>query len=307
VDGQRGRFRTFVLHACEYFLAKQWRDSTRLKRGGGQNLLSLDVAAAEDWYHNEPADPMTPERSFERQWALALLDLAMERLRQEWAVAGKETLFATLQIFLSGERKAITCAQAALELGMSEGAVRTAVHRLRQHYGEILRGQQSTEDEENRERKAEGLGSVHLVGWAQQPTYDATQHVLVWAREIAFEGQPVHTLNYDLRALGRAGVLSMNIIAPMDHLNDIKTAATALGPIAAFNSGSRYTDFVAGTDKDSGYGLAGLVAAGVGVAAAQKFGLLAVVILFAKKAGILIVAGGAAAVAGARKLFRRRA
>ncbi|PYI85468.1 MAG: RNA polymerase subunit sigma-24 [Verrucomicrobia bacterium] len=141
VDRQRGRFRTFVLHACEYFLAKQWRDATRLKRGGGQNILSLDMAAAEDWYHNEPADPMTPERSYERQWALALLDVAMERLRQEWVAAGKETLFATLQLFLSGERKAITCAQAALELGMSEGAVRTAVHRLRQHYGEILRAE----------------------------------------------------------------------------------------------------------------------------------------------------------------------
>ena len=133
--------RTFVLHACEYFLAKQWRDATRLKRGGVQKVISLDAAAAEYWYHNEPADPMTPERSYERQWALALLDLAMERLRQEWAVAGKETLFATLQLFLSGERKAITCAQAALELGMSEGAVRTAVHRLRQHYGEILRAE----------------------------------------------------------------------------------------------------------------------------------------------------------------------
>ena len=78
VDRQRGRFRTFVLHACEYFLAKQWRDATRLKRGGVQKVISLDVAAAEDWYHNEPADPMTPERSFERQWALTLLDLAME-------------------------------------------------------------------------------------------------------------------------------------------------------------------------------------------------------------------------------------
>jgi RNA polymerase sigma-70 factor (ECF subfamily) len=141
VDRQRGRFRTFVLHACEYFLAKQWRDASRIKRGGGQEVLSLDVAAAEDWYHNEPADQMTPERLYERQWALALLDLALNRLRQEWTDAGKETLFATLQLFLSGERKSITCAQAALELGISEGAVRTAVHRLRQRYGEILRAE----------------------------------------------------------------------------------------------------------------------------------------------------------------------
>jgi RNA polymerase sigma-70 factor (ECF subfamily) len=101
VDRQRGRFRTFVLHACEYFLAKEWRNATRLKRGGGHQIISLD--AAEDWYQNEPADQMTPERLYERQWALSLLELALERLRQEWVAAGKSTLFATLQIFLSGE------------------------------------------------------------------------------------------------------------------------------------------------------------------------------------------------------------
>jgi len=141
VDRQRGRFRTFVLHACEYFLAKQWRDASRIKRGGGQKILSLDVGAAEVCFHNEPADQMTPERFYERQWALALLDLAFDRLKQEWTAAGKEALFVTLQIFLSGDPKTTTCAQTALELGMSEGAVRTAVHRLRQRYGEILRAE----------------------------------------------------------------------------------------------------------------------------------------------------------------------
>ena len=116
VDRQRGRFRTFVLHACEYFLAKEWRNATRLKRGGGHQIISLE--AAEDWYQNEPADQMTPERLYERQWALSLLELVLERLRQEWVAAGKSTLFATLQVFLSGDRKSMTCAQAALELGM---------------------------------------------------------------------------------------------------------------------------------------------------------------------------------------------
>jgi RNA polymerase sigma-70 factor (ECF subfamily) len=138
-DRQRGRFRTFVLHACEYFLAKQWRDANRLKRGGGQTILSLDVDAAEDSYQNLPADTLTPERLFERQWALALLDLTRERLREEWTAAGKETLFATLQVFLTGEQQPY--APTALALGLSEGAVRTAVHRLRQRYGEILRAE----------------------------------------------------------------------------------------------------------------------------------------------------------------------
>jgi RNA polymerase sigma-70 factor (ECF subfamily) len=109
---------------CEYFLAKEWRDASRLKRGGGQQILSLDVAAAEDWYQNEPSDQMTPESLYERRWALALLELALERLRKEWVAAGKETMFGTLQVFLSGERKQMSCAQAALELGMSEGAIR---------------------------------------------------------------------------------------------------------------------------------------------------------------------------------------
>jgi RNA polymerase sigma factor (sigma-70 family) len=141
VDRERGRFRTFVLHACEYFLAKEWRNANRLKRGGGQQILSLNVSAVEDCYQHEPTDQMTPERLYERQWVLSLLELALERLRQEWIAAGKSTLFDTLQPFLSGERKSMTCAQAALDLGMSEGAVRTAVHRLRQQYAQILRAE----------------------------------------------------------------------------------------------------------------------------------------------------------------------
>lgn len=162
VDRQRGRFRTFLLHACEYFLAKEWRNATRLKRGGGQQVLSLDLAAAEDWYQNEPADQMTPERLYERQWVLSLLELTMDRLRQEWAAAGKSTQFATLQVFLSGERKSMTCGQAALELGMSEGAVRTAVHRLRQQYAEILRAEvrQTLSREEDLEEELRRLLSV---------------------------------------------------------------------------------------------------------------------------------------------------
>ena len=173
-------------------------------------------------------------------------------------------------------------------------------------YDSILRDRQSSEDEENRERKTQGFPSIHLVGWATPPTYDAANHVLVWAREIAFGDRPTHTLNYDLRALGRRGVLSMNIIASMEQIDAIKNAAAALEPVAAFDNGSRYADYVAGSDKAAGYGLAGLVAAGVGVAAAQKLGLLAVALLFLKKAGVLIVAGGAAAVGAARRFFRRQ-
>jgi RNA polymerase sigma factor (sigma-70 family) len=162
VDRQRGRFRTFVLHACEYFLAKEWRNASRLKRGGGHQIISLDVLAAEECYQNEPSDQITPERLYERQWVLSLLELAFERLRHEWIVAGKSTLFDTLQLFLSGEGKSMTCAQAALELGLSEGAVRTAVHRLRQQYAEILRAEvrQTLSREEDLEEELRHLLSV---------------------------------------------------------------------------------------------------------------------------------------------------
>lgn len=139
VDRQRGRFRTFLLHCCEYFLAKHWRDQGRLKRGGGQQIFSLDAAPAEESRQNEPVDTLTPERLYERRWALTVLDQAHSRLRAEWEAAGKGILFHKLQVFLSGDTDTISYSQAALELGMSEGAIRTAVHRLRRRYGEILR------------------------------------------------------------------------------------------------------------------------------------------------------------------------
>ncbi len=141
VDRQHGRFRTFLLHCCEYFLAKHWRDQRRLKRGGGRPLLSLEGDSLEQWYRNELADPMTPERLYEKRWALSVLALVQERLRGEWEAAGKLEIFKTLQLFLSGENESMTCARAALDLGMSEAAVRTAVHRLRRRYGEILRAE----------------------------------------------------------------------------------------------------------------------------------------------------------------------
>lgn len=137
----RGRFRTFLLHCCEYFVAKQWRDQHRLKRGGTERIISLEAMQAEEWYVNEPTDRMTPERHYERSWALTVLEKAYSRLRSEWEDAGKGDLFRILQAFLSGERDTVPYAQAALELGTSEGAVRTAVHRLRHRYGELLRAE----------------------------------------------------------------------------------------------------------------------------------------------------------------------
>jgi uncharacterized membrane-anchored protein len=172
-------------------------------------------------------------------------------------------------------------------------------------YDAVLKSARDAEDDVNEHRKSEGLEPMHLVGWAQPPSYDVAHHSLVWAREIRFGNQTDDTLNYDVRALGRRGVLSMNIVSTMSRLGDVRGAAAQLEQIATFDPGSRYTDFNAGIDKKAEYGIAGLIAAGIGVAAAQKFGLLALGLLFLKKAAVFVVAGFAGVAAWLRRLFRR--
>ncbi len=141
IDRQKGKFRWFLLTAMEHFLAKEWRDAHRLKRGGGQIILSLDDKDAEDRYKYEPAEPMTAQRIYERRWALTLLEQAMAKLREEFAANGKAEVFDALQVFLSGERADVTQAQAGSGLSMSEGAVSVAVHRMRKRYAELLRAE----------------------------------------------------------------------------------------------------------------------------------------------------------------------
>jgi RNA polymerase sigma-70 factor (ECF subfamily) len=137
VDEGRGRFRSFLLAACRHFLSNQ-RDHDRAgKRGGGRPPLSLDGLDAEGRYRREPAHQETPERLFERRWALSLLDRVLSRLREEHVASGKERLFEHLKGQLTGD--GVPHAQTAAELGMTEGAVKVAVHRLRGRYREILR------------------------------------------------------------------------------------------------------------------------------------------------------------------------
>jgi RNA polymerase sigma-70 factor (ECF subfamily) len=137
VDRGKGKFRSFLLAACNHFLANE-RDRARArKRGGGRLVLSLDAADAEGRYRAEPAGGLTPEKLFERRWALALLQQVMTRLRDEFEAKGKGQLFDRLRGFLVGE-KGTGYRQAADELRLSEGAVKVAVHRLRQRYRELL-------------------------------------------------------------------------------------------------------------------------------------------------------------------------
>ena len=140
VDRARGRFRAFLLASLRHYISN-FRDHQRAqKRGGGRELVSLDAAAAEERYNLEPADhDLTPERAFDRQWALALLDRAIARLREEHVAAGKLDLFEALHDTLTGDRVTGGYAACGEKLGMSEGAVKVAVHRLRQRYREILR------------------------------------------------------------------------------------------------------------------------------------------------------------------------
>jgi uncharacterized membrane-anchored protein len=174
-----------------------------------------------------------------------------------------------------------------------------------QDYGTVLTQMREGEEQRNKELERKGYPATRLIGWAQAPTYDATRHDLIWARQIQFGDETDHTLNYDVRHLGRHGVLSISMVSAMSHLVDVKSAAAALAQTADFDPGARYADFKEG-DKRAGFGLAGLVAAGAGVAVAKKVGLLAVLLLFLKKAGVFIVAGLAGAGAWARKLFSRK-
>ncbi|HNY27360.1 MAG TPA: sigma-70 family RNA polymerase sigma factor [Candidatus Sumerlaeota bacterium] len=135
---ERGRFRSFILATLKHFLADE-RDRRRaIKRGGGR-VLSLEWEAADVRYRIEPVDAMTPEKVFERKWALSLIERAIERLGEECRAAGQEHLFACLGPCIGGEGAAVSYARLAESLGMTEGAVKVTVHRLRKRYRQHLR------------------------------------------------------------------------------------------------------------------------------------------------------------------------
>ena len=136
-DPARGRFRTFLLTACQHFLANQHDHDTAQKRGGGLRPLSINFGEGEKRFTREPADRVTPEAEFERRWALTLLAETLAELRAEYAEAGKAELFDILKGTLTGEGAAYR--ELGGRLKLTEGAVKVAVHRLRQRYREKLR------------------------------------------------------------------------------------------------------------------------------------------------------------------------
>jgi RNA polymerase sigma-70 factor (ECF subfamily) len=138
VDRKRGRFRSFLLAACQHFLANEFDRARALKRGGGTKTLSLDFRGADARYRLEPASTVTPERLFERRWALALLETVLNRLREEFQREAKAPLFEVLKVYLTGDG-ARPYAEAAVDCGTTVAAVKVAVHRLRARYRELLR------------------------------------------------------------------------------------------------------------------------------------------------------------------------
>lgn len=139
-DRDKGRFRTFLSVALRRFLANEWDRKCRLKRGGGQVILSLDTANAERRYQAEPpVDQLSADHIFERRWAMTLLDLALSNLKNEYAGAGKTLEFEQLKEYLTAERGSVPYGTIASDLSMSEGAARVAVYRLRKRFRELFR------------------------------------------------------------------------------------------------------------------------------------------------------------------------
>lgn len=138
-DRSRGRFRSWLLGCLKHFLANEWDRAHALKRGGGKSVLSIDAEDAEGRYRNEPSHDLTPERVYDRRWALTLLDQTLATLKEECKRNGKTKLFEALKPALAGEGRDEGYAQIGEQLGMSEGAVKVAAHRLRARYRDILR------------------------------------------------------------------------------------------------------------------------------------------------------------------------
>ena len=140
VDPAKGKFRSFLLASMNHFLSDECDKSRAQKRDGGKSI-SLDLESAETRYLQQADDPLTAEKTFERRWALTLLEQVYERLRQDYGREGKGDVFETLRFSLMGERSAVPYTELARRLNMNEGAVKVAVHRLRHNYRKRLRAQ----------------------------------------------------------------------------------------------------------------------------------------------------------------------
>ncbi len=140
VRPEAGRFRSFLLVSVKHFLSNALDRERARKRGGGVSPLPFEFDAAEGKYAMDPADgALTPDRLFERQWAMAVLERAMQSLREDSVRSGDAARFDLLKLYLTGEEPAVPYRQVAADLGLSESAVKVAVHRMRVRFGQVLR------------------------------------------------------------------------------------------------------------------------------------------------------------------------
>jgi uncharacterized membrane-anchored protein len=159
-------------------------------------------------------------------------------------------------------------------------------------YNELLGDMKSSTSQDNEERTKQGYEPVSLIGWAEQPSYDKSSHKLYWAKELAFGDRAPHTLNYNIRVLGREGVLVLNAVAGMDQISTIKAEMPTVLAATNFNDGNGYADFNSNTDKVAAYGLATLVAGGVAAKMGFFAKLFALLIAFKKFILIGLIALG---------------
>jgi RNA polymerase sigma-70 factor (ECF subfamily) len=138
VHPDKGRFRAFLLASYRNFMADEWRHAHTARRGGGAATVSFDVETAEGWYRREPSHDLTPEKIFERRWAMTLLERVLARLGEEQSALGRGAVFEKLKVHLPGALEATPYAAVARDLGMKEVTLKVAVHRLRRRFREIL-------------------------------------------------------------------------------------------------------------------------------------------------------------------------
>lgn len=161
-------------------------------------------------------------------------------------------------------------------------------------YAGLLKGMQAAAATTSEERAKSGFTPVRLLGWASQPAYDASAHKLHWAKEIEFDGRQPHTLNYNVRVLGRRGVLQMNFVARMPHLDEIERVIPAVIAMPEFQEGFRYANYVPGTDKRAAYGIGALIT-GTTAGEPRSFGsVLAVLAQVLVLLGLTALAGAGA-------------
>ncbi|RAO76626.1 DUF2167 domain-containing protein [Dyella jiangningensis] len=173
-------------------------------------------------------------------------------------------------------------------------------------YSDMLKDMQKATKDDNEDRVKEGYPAIELMGWAEPPHYDTASHKLYWAQDLVFKksdgSHESRTLNYAIRVLGRKGYLSLNAVAPIEELAQVRADMPQVVEMAEFDAGQRYTDYNPTTDKAAAYGIAALVAGGI-AAKAGLFAKLGVLLLAFKKFIVL----GVAAVGGVfAKLFKRK-